>query len=101
MKVWSGHPPRRAYPADELPASDGVPRGDEGTAEMQVTGDESGAVVDEDRGAAEVQIADVCHDAAVRRQDRRTQLAREVDAEVPAPHHAVEDPHHAEGPRHR
>src|SRR5437867_3719240 len=86
-EVWSGHAPRRAHAADEFPASDGIPRGDEGTAEMQVTGDESGAVVDENGGAAEVQIADVCHHAAVRRQHRRTLLSREVDAEVPAPHH--------------
>src|SRR5881396_3643346 len=100
MEVWARHPPGRAHAADQLPASDGVPRGHEGAAEMQVAGDQSGAVVDEDTRAAVVEIADEGYDAAVRRPHRRAPLSREVDAEVAAPHHPIENPHHAKGPGH-
>ena len=44
MEMGAGHPPRRAHVADQLAAGDGVAGRDEGTAEVQIAGDQAGPV---------------------------------------------------------
>src|SRR5436309_7476243 len=105
VEVRAGHASRRADVADQLTAADGVPHGDEGATEMEVSGDEAGPVVDENGGAAQVQVGDEGDDAAVCRTHGRAGPPGEIDAEVTAPQNAVEHPRHSEaachGPRAR
>ena len=95
MKVRARHSARRSNQSDFLPALHRVADGNFRATHVEVAGDETVAVVHVHDVARQKELGDERHDAAVRREDRLTERATIVDAEMAARHSAVE---HAPAP---
>src|SRR6266550_5136798 len=100
VEVGFGHTPGRARVADRLANVDRVTRRHQHAAQVEIAGDETGAVVDQDGGPTVIEIGDQGDDAAVRRPHRRAPRRGEVDTPVTASQYLVEHACHAEHARH-
>src|SRR2546428_7559504 len=96
VEVRAGHAPRCADLADRLAARHRVADRDQRATEMQIPGDEPRAVIDENGGAAQIQVGDQGDHPAIGRPYARAAPTGEVDAHVTAAQHAVEHARHAE-----
>jgi len=90
MEMRTGHPARRTNEANLLSASDGVAGRDESFAQVEISGDDTGSVIDVHDVAGEKESVHQRDYAAVCREYRRARCALEIDAEVTACHSAIE-----------
>ncbi len=91
MQVWSGHSPCSSDESDLLSPRDRVAHCHERFAEMEISGDDSTAVIDVDDIASQKEIVDERNDAAVRSAYWVSDRAAEIDAKVTAGHAAVKE----------
>src|SRR5438309_1357468 len=97
VRVRSGDPARLADEPNYLTARHGVAFGDEGLTQVEVAGDDAGAVIDVDDRARKKEGVDESDDAAISGLDRVTHRSSKVDTEMTTGHRPVEDATGAEG----
>ena len=91
MQVRTSHPSRRSDESDSLPPHYRVARGYERLAQVEVSCDDTTAVIDVNNVTGEKEIVDESNDTTVCRAHRLTGGAPEVDTEVTAGHATVEE----------
>ncbi len=92
VEVRAGGPTARPNPTEDVPLGDLLPRLHPGRLQVIIHGEESPPVMDDHRVAAEEQLTDIGHHAAVARPDRRAGFRLEIDAGMGAAGLTVDDP---------
>lgn len=90
--MGTGDAPALADRADPLSCGDGIALLHVGTAEVEVGGDQSSAVVDVNRSARKIEVCYQCDDTSPRRTYRHADGSGEVGSQMAALYLAVEDP---------
>jgi len=92
VQVRPGHASSRSNQTDLLTTRNRVTFGDERATQMEVPSYDAGTMVDVDYIPRQKEPIDERHDTTICRTHGRTDLAGEIDAEMPARQRSVERP---------